>query len=266
MFAAALQMDGENGPDLVLGSKRRGASIGWLRAPALVSELRNWRHESLRDAGWIMSIETADLDGDGDTDLLVSDREDRRSGVSWFENPGSLSTGAWREHALAAQGEEVLFVDAVDLDGDGRLEVVAVVKPMRVVIARREPEREPAAGRDSTDGPGWSTRTVDVDVPWVGTAKAVRGADLDLDGRVDLVLSCEDAEPPRSGVFWMRATGLAGEAAWEVRELGGPRGSKFDLLATVDVDGDGDLDVITCEEAEGLGVIWYENPVRGATR
>ncbi len=34
----------------------------------------------------------------------------------------------------------------------------------------------------------------------------------------------------------------------------------------IDLDGDGDLDVLTCEEnygekSEGLGVIWYENPL-----
>jgi hypothetical protein len=28
------------------------------------------------------------------------------------------------------------------------------------------------------------------------------------------------------------------------------------------LDGDGDLDVITCEERDQLGVIWYENPHR----
>jgi hypothetical protein len=28
----------------------------------------------------------------------------------------------------------------------------------------------------------------------------------------------------------------------------------------VDLDNDGDLDVITTEEVKNLGVIWYENP------
>ncbi|HOW19468.1 MAG TPA: dockerin type I repeat-containing protein, partial [Phycisphaerae bacterium] len=40
-------------------------------------------------------------------------------------------------------------------------------------------------------------------------------------------------------------------------------------VALVDLDGDGDLDVITTEEewppdSRGLGVIWYENPTRSA--
>ena len=39
-------------------------------------------------------------------------------------------------------------------------------------------------------------------------------------------------------------------------------GVKFDRIETIDLDGDGDLDVLTCEERDNLGVIWYENPLR----
>jgi hypothetical protein len=28
----------------------------------------------------------------------------------------------------------------------------------------------------------------------------------------------------------------------------------------IDVDGDGDLDLMSCEERDQLGVFWYENP------
>jgi hypothetical protein len=41
------------------------------------------------------------------------------------------------------------------------------------------------------------------------------------------------------------------------------------LNLLLDVDSDGDLDVINCEENDnardglGLGVVWYENPTRG---
>ena len=50
-------------------------------------------------------------------------------------------------------------------------------------------------------------------------------------------------------------------------DLSGKGGSKFDRIELLDLDGDGDLDVITCEEnggknSRGLGLIWYENPTR----
>ena len=45
-------------------------------------------------------------------------------------------------------------------------------------------------------------------------------------------------------------------------DISGAAGTKFDRMELVDLDDDGDLDVITCEESESLGVIWYENPTR----
>lgn len=30
----------------------------------------------------------------------------------------------------------------------------------------------------------------------------------------------------------------------------------------LDLDADGDLDLLTCEEVHNLGVFWYENPAR----
>ena len=41
---------------------------------------------------------------------------------------------------------------------------------------------------------------------------------------------------------------------------GDSRGVKFDLIQLLDLDQDGDLDLLTCEERDNLGVIWYENP------
>lgn len=83
--------------------------------------------------------------------------------------------------------------------------------------------------------------------------------DIDLDGKADIVFSCEGAGG-RSGVMWMSCREAATDRLWDAHEISGAEGSKFDLVQLLDLDGDGDLDVITCEERENLGVIWYENP------
>ncbi len=65
-----------------------------------------------------------------------------------------------------------------------------------------------------------------------------------------------------SGVVWLSCRrGVTGRA-WEAHEVSGPEGVKYDLVELVDLDGDGDLDALTCEERDNLGGLWYENPMR----
>ena len=68
-----------------------------------------------------------------------------------------------------------------------------------------------------------------------------------------MVVTCENAIGEKAGV--LRASNTT---AWE--SVSGPEGIKFDRIELLDLDEDGDLDIITCEEKAGLGVVWYENP------
>ncbi|MEM9657648.1 MAG: DUF6807 family protein, partial [Planctomycetota bacterium] len=66
MFALPIQVDDVGGVDLVLGSKGRGASVGWLRAPGRARRLSDWEWRPICHAGWIMSLRSIDVDADGD--------------------------------------------------------------------------------------------------------------------------------------------------------------------------------------------------------
>lgn len=248
MFALPLQLDGQHGLDLVLGAKGPGAQVGWLEAPPNPRDLAAWQWRPLRDAGWIMSLIAHDVDGDGDPDIVFSDRKGPRSGVFWLENPGPGPALArpWREHPIGAAGTEVMFITLADLDGDGLTDVLAAVRGHDVLFLRRSARTPPA----------WESFPIPLP-PGTGTAKAVSVGDIDLDGKPDIVLTCE-ASRGKSGVIWMERRG----AGWSGYDISGPTGAKYDLVKLLDLDGDGDLDALTCEEAEGLGIIWYENPTR----
>ncbi len=244
MQALPLKGSGPRSPCLVLGSKNDQAAVGLLRLPVSRIGHQSPGFRKLRDAGWIMSLIAQDLDSDGDPDVVLTDRKGVRTGAFWLENPNDESS-AWKERSVGALGREAMFADLGDIDGDGRLDLAVAVKPRDIVLCFRK-----------ADG-GWDERIVRLAPQGMGEAKAVKIADLNGDGRADLVFTCEGAQGDLEGIVWLEGTR---DGQWKIKPLGGPAGTKFDLIRTLDLDDDGDLDVLTCEEKDGLGVIWYENP------
>jgi hypothetical protein len=248
MFSLAMNVDGKNGPDLVIGAKLDGAQLGWLESPANPRELGKWKWHALRDAGWIMSLITSDMDGDGDKDILFSDRRGKNTGVFWLERPNGSNevTGRWKQHSIGALGREVMFITEADIDHDGLLDVVAAVKPRRILIFKR----------GDASGTNWTE--IPMAIPeHAGTAKSVTVVDMDNDNQNDIVFTCEKAEQgPGVGALLQKAS------VWDTIDISGPKGVKYDLSELLDLDGDGDLDVLTCEEIELNAVIWYESPLK----
>ena len=247
MFAAPMKVD-EKGIDLVLGSKGDGASIGWLRSPANPRDVRAWTFHPWYNAGWIMSLIKIDMDGDGDLDVLASDRRSKTPGILWLENPGAKAMQAnparrWAAHRVGATGREVMFITI------GKDNVIhAAVRPNHIhVLKPKKDLRQP-----------WHETVIKFPFDRFGTAKAARAADLDGDGRQEIAVSCEAANGAKSGVFYLKQ--VNGE--WQPHDIGGPKGLKYDRIELVDLDGDGDLDLLTCEERDFNAVLWYENPHR----
>ena len=250
MQAASFNVDGQQGPDLLLASRNKDATIGWLQAPDRSTDIDQWKYHPLRNAGWVMSLIPHDMDGQGELDLLFTDRKGSRSGVFWMQNPGSQANQqrkAWTEHVIGAQGREVMFADVADVNGDGRQDVIAAVKPVDIMIFLQQPNGD------------WQPQTLSLPPENLGDAKAVKAADLNGDGLTDLVFTCENAKGSREGIVWLQQQR---DAAWQLHSLGGPDGVKFDIVQVLDLDADGDLDILTCEERDQLGVVWYENSIR----
>ncbi len=249
MFATPMQVDGRFGVDLVAGGKNEGAELGWFQAPPKFRALQDWKWHALRPVGWIMSIISRDMDGDGVEDILFSDRKGKRSGVFWLKNPlGQAGVdGPWAEHPIGAPGREVMFLDAADVDGDGLEDVLAAVKPREILWFRRLDK----------SGLKWETHSIPMP-PNAGTAKAIRAGDLDGDRRKEIVFTCEQTRKGGIGAGYLKLV----EGKWVAHDISGGQGTKFDLVELFDVDGDGDLDAISCEETGNLGVFWYENPFK----
>ncbi len=256
MFCLPMQIDGRHGVDLIVGAKGGGAAIGWLQAPADPRNLSAWSYHEICPAGWIMSLIANDVDHDGDADVVVSDRKGANRSVFWLQNPGpqaAAAGAAWRRHGIGAAGREIMFLDVADINGQPPLDVAAAIKATDV---------ETFAAPSPLAPEPWKSRTFTPSAEKIGTAKAVRIADINNDGKLDAVCSCEGATAPKSGVYWFTLdSGDADNGSTpEIHDISGPEGVKFDLIELVDLDDDGDLDVMTCEERDNLGVVWYENP------
>jgi hypothetical protein len=253
MFALALQLDGRHGPDLVAGSKGDAASIGWLQAASQPRQLSKWRFHRLYDAGWIMSLVSSDMDGDGDLDILASDRKGPSRGILWIENPGptKIASGAdWPIHRLGGDDKEVMFLQLSKSQDRTTGSLFCAVRGAPLICLRGDFTIVSSLAASQIPLPAGC-----------GTGKGVAVGDINRDGRDDVVFTCENARGDLSGVRWLsRQSGT--DSRWEPHEISGPRGTKYDRVELLDLDADGDLDVLTCEERENLGVIWYENPLR----
>ncbi len=261
MFALPLEVDGARGIDLVVGSKGKPGGVAALVSPADPRDLKSWQLHDFAEMGWIMSLQTHDCDGDEDLDVLISNRKSPGRGVFWLLNPASNAKGPresieqWKLQRIAAADRELMFLGRGDVTGDGRPDVVVAVKGRGLALLEG-PKSPDDQGEDTHL---WPEREIALPKD-IGTGKGIAIGDVDLDGCADIVFSCENAGGEKSGVRWMSRDGKS--ERYSDHEISGSEGIKFDRIELLDLDGDGDLDVLTCEERAGLGVIWYENPAK----
>jgi hypothetical protein len=266
MFSVPMDVDRRRGLDLIIGGKNERAAVGWLESPANPRRTGDWTFHRLSDAGWIMSLVVKDMNGDGLADVLLSDRFGPLAGVRWLENPGPESSTLnrpWTNHWIGARDRAVMLIDVADMDGDGVDEIVVPhygKEDFGLSIFKRN---DGISGRDS-----WVEHRVRYPAI-AGRPKSAAVGDINLDGRPDIVLSAEQANDGKRGIVWLQFRDSPYQPDWNVFDVSGPDGVKFDLNLLLDVDLDGDLDVINSEENDnardgkpGLGVVWYENPTR----
>jgi len=260
MFAIPMQVDGTNGVDIVVGSKGENAKIGWFQSPENPRNIHEWKWHPIQSCGWIMLLFAKDMDQDGDLDVVTSDRKGVNRGVRWMENPGPGADliKEWKNHTIEAQNREVMFMDLADLDGDGLEDALVTERTNQKIFLLRR-----------LDETGLNWKEYEIDLPEIsGRAKSVRVGDINWDGRLDIVHSANTlANDKLHGIIWLSNYEKSMDSSWNWHQLSGHVGYKFDRMELIDLDGDGDLDVLTCEEnygidSKGLGVIWYENPYK----
>ena len=187
------------------------------------------------------TIHAADIDGDGDLDMVGY--FDSRYLV-WYENTDGLGT-TWGSTVYIDTFFDADIISANDMDGDGDLDVFAVDASGPIVWFEN----------DGSPGDGsWTENTIDSS--FYGTIAHV--VDMDGDGDLDVLGS----ETSYSDVLWWENTNGVG-TSWTQHTIDAYFSSTEDCYAG-DIDGDGDIDVVACSSSSTDDVGWWENTAGSA--
>jgi len=258
MNVEVAQVDGRRGPDIIAAGKEKGAGLYWFESPEDPRDVSAWRAHAIDPAiSWAMSVIPADIDGDGDLDVILTDRP---RVIAWYEHPGAagLAGGPWKKHVIQDGGGPYLWGLHHDLDGDGRKDIlVATFAPERGADPEKTVVTWWRAPADPREVRAWQRREIRVASRAVISPrhKALNVADLDGDGKQEIVLSTEQP----GDVYVLRCGKPVLDEVWSIQNIVGRGSGKYDDVDLLDLDRDGDLDILTSEEFE-LGVFWIENP------
>lgn len=252
MFGVAHQVDDKYGLDLIVGSKGQGGTLGWLEAPANPREVDQWQFHEIFPAGWIMSIEMVDVNRDGYSDILISDRKGDNRGVRWLEHPTKQDKlrAQWDNHIIGLTQDEPMFLTMATASDSSLTDIYASNLSDHMV------HFIPTFN-------GWAQDNIIFPSEAGTRGKSIAVGNVNQDGSIDLVTTYEGADQ-KYGVM----LSLVGNPGWQHYPISDTLGRKFDFAKLIDLDQDGDLDVLTSEENNnsatqgGLGVIWYENPLK----
>ncbi len=236
----AADIDGDGKADIVMMGDERTALNGLCWYSIAPDPKQPWTRHPIGPPvhGALMPHGVADLDGDGDLDVLRAD--------TWYENKDGKGR-EWVPHQNIPMGRKGPFGVCVrtaiaDLDGDGRQEIV---------IADADIIDSKVAVLKNADGKGGAWTKTELPRSFVyGSLHSLAVADFNGDGRRDIIVNeQEELLPPgRENPRWIIWENLGRNQFAERIVLDTKLGGHE--LQVGDVDGDGDIDV--CSKPWGL--------------
>ena len=201
-----------------------------------------WTLDNLGASSQQEALSHGDIDRDGDQDVLL--------GTVWLDNNGG---SGFDPHALFQTGDAPDRNRLGDIDRDGRLDAVVgyeAISTTGVLAWYRQPV-------DPTDT--WSETVI----AQVTGPMSLDLADMDRDGDLDVVVGEHNlANPNSAGLFvFENLDGVGGSWSQHTVHVGDEH---HDGAQLVDIDRDGDLDIVSIGWGHGK-VLLYENQATSGT-
>jgi hypothetical protein len=195
----------------------------------------------------------ADMDMDGDLDIVVAGFGYDDGETSWLENKGGW---AFEQHVLQRLSGAINAIP-VDLNRDGALDIVSLVSQEWEEIWAFVND----GGGRFTPRMLWGSTNPDFGSSWLSMA------DMDRDGDQDLLYANGDAfeyAPPNSrpwqGIQWLENRG---DFAFKLHRLVDLQGATSPEAADVDADGDLDVVIVTAnndwDSPQAASLLWLRN-------
>lgn len=235
---ALVDVDSDGDTDLFLADRGGGDQL--------------WRNRSngrttTFDAGHLIAdglsdvdhVVTADLDGDGDRDVVVVSSQGNE--ILFSANEGE---GVFAEPVTLCTPDTPRFVATGDIDRDGDIDLMTVNRG-------RQTSWYENPGTTTRNGPNWTEYAIgNVSLLDLGARGVL--VDIDDDGDLDAIVPSHFRE-----IMLYRNDGTPGNGKWPQEKIADD--VTVNAVSVADLDGDSDLDVIASDRWEASGV-WYENP------